>query len=209
VARSRAGHREARASAVERLRAFFALALEPDPRRVAAACVDRLRRAPGGRAVRWVREENLHVTLRFLGDIEAARVADLLSHVRAETAPLAPFALGLAGPCWFPSARRPRVVAMALTPQAPVAALAAAVERGVVAAGAPPEPRPFHAHVTLGRVSGSAARALDVTASDTASVETWDVTQAVLYCSDLRPTGAKYTPLGCAPLGAAGGPVHP
>jgi RNA 2',3'-cyclic 3'-phosphodiesterase len=209
VAHSRDAHREPGAPAADRLRAFFALALDPAPRRAAAACVDALRRAPGGAAVRWLREENLHVTLRFLGNIDAAWVPELLACVRDETARLAPFALELGGAQWFPSERRPRVIALALTPLAPLEALAAAAERGVVAAGAAPEPRPFHAHLTLGRVSGPAARQLDVTAPDTPPAEAWGVTQAVLYRSELHSAGAKYTPLGCAPLGAPGGSVHP
>ncbi|MDH3519181.1 MAG: RNA 2',3'-cyclic phosphodiesterase [Myxococcales bacterium] len=192
-----------------RIRAFFALALDAAPRRAAAACTRALSARPGGDGVRWVREENLHVTLRFLGNVDPARVPDLMCCVRAETRRVGPFCLRLGSTGWFPSERHPRVVALGLEPPVPVESLADAVERGVVAAGFPPEARPFHAHLTLGRVAKRSARRLDVTGSDTGETEAWSVTEAVLFRSELQRSGARYTPLECAPLGAAGGSDHP
>ena len=181
-------------------------------RRAAATLARELQGLPGGDRVRWVRPESLHVTLRFLGATDPDLVPELVSRVGEQVASLAAFRLQLGAPQLFPSPRRPRVVALELRPLAPLAALAAAVERGVVEAGFAPEERPFRAHLTLGRLKDSRARALDVTVPDTTPGEALDVMEAVLFRSDLpRSKGShvRYTPLARLPLGAAGGPDHP
>ena len=95
----------------ERIRSFVAVDL-PDPARRAAAEVARaLRTSPGGEAVRWVRAEALHVTLRFLGNVETSRISALVEHVAAAIGGLASFRLELGGVHVFPL-RRPRVIAL-------------------------------------------------------------------------------------------------
>ena len=186
------------------IRTFVAIDLDSEARRAAADWLSRLRAEPDASAVRWVRPEALHVTLRFLGNIEAGRVAALARAVGAEVARIAPFELALGAPKLFPSARRPRVVALALEPEAGVAELAAAVERGVVAEGCEPEARRFRAHLTLGRIPGQSAPALPAAAG--AKQARLRVGEVVLFRSDLSRSGARYTPLERMPLG---GTVHP
>jgi 2'-5' RNA ligase len=182
------------------LRLFWALEIGAAARARAAGVAAALREQPGGRDVRWVREESLHVTLRFLGATDPARVADLEREVDLATRGIAPFSASLAGALLFPSARRPRVVALALEPAAELGALAARVERGTVAAGFPAEPRAFRPHLTLGRARDSRGVRLAVTGSVTAHGDAWDVTETVLFRSDLAPGGARYTPLARVPL---------
>jgi 2'-5' RNA ligase len=162
-----------------------------------------LRARPGGDAVRWVRPENLHVTLRFLGEIAPGLRASLASQVRAQSATLAPFELQLGALASFPPARRARVVVLELAPGEPLAALAGAVERGVVAAGCAPEARAFRGHLTLGRVrERGAAPSLAALAVPPVA---FDVTESVLFASELHSEGSRYTPLERVPLGGAGG----
>jgi 2'-5' RNA ligase len=184
------------------LRLFIALELGAAARARATRLIDALRASAGGGSVRWARAESLHVTLRFLGATDPERVSDLAREVGAATRGVAPFALSLGSVELFPSPRRPRVVALGLAPEAPLGALAAAVERGVVAAGFPSEPRPFRPHLTLGRTREHrrVALAADVTASVTAPGDAWDVVETVLFRSDLAPSGARYTPLARVPL---------
>ena len=194
------------------LRVFFAIELDGPARRAVADVSSVLRARPGGDAVRWVPRENLHVTLRFLGDIAPAQVASLVAHVRAQTEALAPFALELGALGSFPPARRPRVLLLELTPLAPLVALARAVERGVVSAGCTPEPRAFRGHLTLGRVR-ERGEPPSLAALAVPPV-VFDVTESVLFASELHPSGSRYTPLERVPLGGAGAsrpqsPLHP
>jgi 2'-5' RNA ligase len=214
-----------------RIRAFFAIELGEPARRAAADVARRLREAPGGDGVRWVRPEALHVTLRFLGDIEPAQAPRLASRASRELAALRPFALRLGPVELFPTPSRPRVVALGLEPAGPLVELAGAVERAVVAEGFAPEERPFRAHLTLGRVREArqqaqraarrsrakggpplepgrpqGARFPSVAAPAVPAAEL-AVEEAVLFRSDLSPAGSRYTPLERVALGG-GAPVH-
>jgi len=186
------------------IRAFFAIDLDEPCRAAAGDLLAALRASPGGEGVRWVRPEALHVTLRFLGDIEPEQVGPLARAVGAEAAGREPFTLVLGAARPFPSPRRPRVVALEVGPEAELAGLAAAVERGTAACGLAPEPRPFRGHLTLGRVKqgrGPATGGLRVPDGTACPVE-----EVVLFRSELARSGASYTPLERMGLG---GSVHP
>lgn len=187
------------------LRTFFAIELSDAARRAAAALVASLRGDPGCAAVRWGRPEGFHVTLRFLGPTPAERVPALAAAVRAATAGIAPFALELGPVGAFPDARRPRVVFAAVEPHESVAALAAAVERGVVAADFPPEERPFHAHLTLGRVREQRRR-VRLPAGERPAPARFPVESVVLFRSNPGAAGSTYTPLERIALGGVASP---
>jgi 2'-5' RNA ligase len=186
------------------IRAFIAVELDAAVRRAAAEVARALREGPAGDRVRWVRPENLHVTLRFLGDVESARVPSIARNVREAVAGLRSFRMQLGRVEGFPSTRRPRVVAIAVGPREPLEQLAEAVERAVVKEGIEPEKRRFRSHLTLGRASG---RALSpVTAPVTAGGESLVVNEIVLFRSQLERSGAIHTPLERIALG---GSDHP
>lgn len=187
------------------LRAFFAIGIGGEARREAARLVECLRADPGCAAVRWSRPEGFHVTLRFLGPTPAASVPALVEAVRGEVAGSAPFALALGAVGAFPDERRPRVVFVAVEPGAPVAALAAAVERGVVAAGFAPEPRPFRPHLTLGRVR-EPRRRVRLPAAARPAPAPFPVESLVLFRSQPSPAGSLYTPLAQIALGGVASP---
>ena len=185
------------------IRAFFAIELGSAARAAAAELARWLREARGGDGVRWVRPEALHVTLRFLGDIDPSRAAPLAGRARLEAARLRPFALRLGPAELFPTPRRPRVVALGLEPVAPLEELAGAIERAVVAEGFAPEERGFRAHLTLGRVKD---RRFPSVAAAPLPAEEFAVEEAVLFRSELSPAGPRYTPIERIPL--AGAAIH-
>ena len=106
------------------IRAFIALELDDFLRRAAAGVAAALRKRPDGDGVRWVRQETLHVTLRFLGDTDPAAVPELAARVGEQLAAVAPFALRLGRLGAFPSPRRPRVIVLHLEPEEPLVGLA-------------------------------------------------------------------------------------
>ena len=177
----------------ESLRTFFAVTLSEEAREAAARLAGRLRGSERGEGVRWVRPEGYHLTLRFLGNVARDSVAELAERVTEEVAPLAPFAIQLGGALVFPSPRNPRVVALAVEPEALLASLAERVERGVVAVGRKAERRRFRAHLTLGRVRNRRFPSVDGEAS--INCPAFPVDEIVLFQSDLQRTGAVYTPL--------------
>jgi len=199
----------------ELIRAFVAVTPGEDLLHRLAAAVESLKTGPQGDALRWVRPENLHVTLRFLGNIPGASAAALRGEVAAETHNLPPFTLCIGPIGLFPSPRRPRALAARLEPEAPFRDLAAAVNRGVAAAGLPGESRRFRPHLTLGRVKRNAPRSLNglmeaverIQPENTGGGEgsgLWrdagPVRQVELIRSDLRPDGPVYSTLWTIPL---------
>lgn len=155
--------------------------------------------APG---VRWVRPEHLHVTLRFLGDVEEPECEALLESLKVVTGQT-PFTFNLAGIGAFPDRKRPRVVWTGIdSGRERVAALAALVEKSVVTAGLPPEDRPFSPHLTLGRVKEPG----DFTALwQTAGVTSFagkpvNAVDVRLIWSTLTPQGPVYRDVESFPL---------
>jgi len=154
------------------VRCFLAVDLPEAVREAIAGVQARLRGALDRRCrITWVAPANLHLTLRFLGEIDegrAAAVADAVERVTAVTSPIEVEAAGLG---LFPGPVRPRFVWVGLGAPAAssepmtrgaatmgsagVGRLARAVERALVAVGFPPESRPFRAHLTIARVRDS------------------------------------------------------
>lgn len=133
------------------MRAFIAMAL---PDEVRLALTELQRDLATSRAdVKWVGQSQLHLTLRFLGEVtdeQRGAVERLLAQVGQRHAP---FSLRLNGVGAFPSPGAPRVVWVGVTEgQAEVTQLAKTLEEGIQVLGLPKAERPFSAHVTLGRV---------------------------------------------------------
>ena len=185
------------------IRAFVGLGLGGEARRALAGAIRALATRRWAREVRWVDEASLHLTLRFLGDVAAAEVPRILEALEAALAEVAPFTFTLGDPVGFPTPRRPRVVAVGPRDETPTAGLAAVVERAIVALGLPPEPRPFRAHVTLGRLRRPPARRIDLSREGMAAPVVVPVTEVRLYQSVLDRAGSRYSVLGRVPLGAS------
>ncbi|MCY4075268.1 MAG: RNA 2',3'-cyclic phosphodiesterase [Acidobacteria bacterium] len=189
------------------MRLFLALDLDAAARACAVEVQGRARRAPVLRdlAVRWVRPENLHLTLAFLGEVDADRVAPM-ARAAAEPWVQAPFRVELATADVAPRSGAPRTLWLSVsTGRAPLARLhAEARARMGPLLCAPVDPRP-PGHVTLGRVRraprSSGGRVRDAVAGVTVPALGWRVDSVVLYESRLAPGGSSYRPLARAPLG--------
>ena len=184
----------------ETWRTFVAVPLSDAVRASARELSDALQSRPRGDRVRWLRPESYHVTLRFLGDVDRDALPALGSGLGRELASHARFDARLAAVAGLPSTRQPRVVVLGLEPVESFAALAVSAERVLVAHGLEPlepletrsEGRRFRPHVTLGRVRD---RAPSLAEAPVPSVVDFVVDEVVLYRSELRPSGAVYTPL--------------
>ncbi len=102
--------------------------------------------------VRWVREEGLHLTLKFYGEVAPERLDVIAESVRFAAQGSAPLALRLGELGAFPSVVRPRVIWVGIDGPAGLELLQDRLERGGEQIGFPPEGGPFRPHVTLGRV---------------------------------------------------------
>lgn len=159
--------------------------------------------------VRWVREESLHLTLRFLGERPATDVALLGESVQRALAPVAGFTATIRDAGAFPNFRRPRAVWLGMHPRDTFGALVRRLEATLAALGIAVENRPFRPHVTLGRVGAplAAAEGEALARALRAIRQRWtmDVHEVVLMRSTLGPGGSTYTPVAAAQLAGAAG----
>jgi RNA 2',3'-cyclic 3'-phosphodiesterase len=169
------------AAVADRIRSFVAIALpEANLAALERHLAECARAAP---AYRWVEPDSLHLTLRFLGNLEPEvleRVRGELGSVRGTSFPLALDGRGTFGP-----RAAPRVVWLGVRDGLDAcAALAARVETACQRAGLEPEGRPFRAHVTLARARTEGERLPPL--PDPPSLAPWTVEDFALYESRLR-----------------------
>lgn len=150
----------------------------------------------------WVKDDNLHLTLRFIGEVERPLGDDIAAALERIRAPA--FALSLAGIGRF-DRRNGGALWAGVAPSEPVAALAAKVERACAAAGVAPERRAFHPHITLARYHRRSAAFVEaLTARNRALASPpFAVDEFLLYESRLSRHGAHYEELASYPLGGA------
>lgn len=187
------------------LRAFIAVEIPRDIREAICTAVAPLQKGMGS-AVRWVPMENMHLTLKFLGDVSAANVEMLSEMLRSEARLFDGFDLRLIGLGSFPNPKRPRVLYIGVQASPSLETLQRGIESASRRLGYESEERAFSPHLTIGRVRQHVTateqqgirRALEETRIDL--LGTARVDSVHLYKSDLRPTGSVYTRLYSAPL---------
>lgn len=152
-----------------------------------------------GADLRWQEDDQLHLTLRFIGEVERPLANDLASALSALRSP--DFELAAAGVGRFDHGRRGALWA-GVAPKEPVLQLAAKVERLCQSVGLAPERRAFHPHITLARWSGGKPR-LDTWLERHAGLrsEPWLAREVILFESRLGQSGAHYEPVLTVPLG--------
>lgn len=186
------------------MRTFVGIGLPEGVRRAIARSIAPHRRRLG--AVAWVAEENLHVTLKFLGEIDPGRLPEIEACLENSAESGSPFEISVAGVGAFPSPAAPRVLwAGVRDPLELVGKLQQNMENVLSEAGFPREGRAFHPHVTVGRARGVLPRGeREAFFADLADSPFGAATVASfgLYESRLGQGGAKHAVLRDFPLRA-------
>ena len=152
--------------------------------------------------VRWVKPEGLHLTLKFLGNVPADKVKEIVVAITQARLGVEPFNLTFGGLGCFPTARRPNVIWVGVEGETEsLARLQANIENRLSVLGYPPEKRKYTPHLTLGRVArhvkGSDRRRLGgvIQTQDIGLLGEMKVRKVSLMRSDLSPAGAKHARL--------------
>lgn len=194
------------------VRAFVAIELPDEAKRVLADAQATLRSSlesdSSRRSLKLTNPTGIHLTLKFLGDVERSRVDSLAGVIAEATAGFSPFSIRLGNPGVFPNPRSPRVLWVGLEGDTTsLLRLAESVERSLSRLGFPPERRGFSPHLTLARIAdwatpddraaiGRAADGLRLPESVELSAD-----RVVLYRSELTRAGAIYSELASTILG--------
>ena len=180
------------------MRVFLAGELSSTVRDRIAALQDEWK--PRIQSARWVRGENLHLTLRFLGEVEPSVVAALVATLPQSVRGCQPFSFSLRGGGCFPNAKRPRVVWVGVDPVPDeLHRLQRAADKAVQPHGFGPEGRGFEPHLTIARFKPSKpSKPLEKSVAPLMkALEGRDfgetrVSEVVLFESRLSPRGASY-----------------
>ena len=191
-------------------RAFVALGLDAPTRAAVTAQIERLR--PLSRAVAWVPPPNLHLTLKFLGEQTDARLADAADALEEAAAGHAPFAIAFHGLGGFPGMERPRILWVGVAEGAlDVRALQSRVDTALQSRAFAGDSRPWHPHLTIGRVfdprrwqrDSSLALRDAVARAAAMGFGTLHVARIALMRSDLSRAGARYRELRAVELASS------
>ncbi len=188
------------------IRAFIAVNLTPEIQHRLDELIAVFKQKLERSSVRWVPANNIHLTLKFLGDVSLANLDLLKKMMKAEIANYRPFEISVGGAGAFPTVHRPRVIWVGVEAPADLSQVQSSVESMSARLGYAPEDRPFSPHLTLGRVSRSItpqdyrAIAAVLEKQKVGFLGALCVRSVELYKSDLLPSGAVYTNIFTAPL---------
>jgi len=189
------------------IRAFIAIELPPDVQDCLELVSTQLKEQLGEKVVRWVPVENIHLTLKFLGDVSVNNLDVLQEIINAEAASQKKMEISIGRMGAFPKIRRPRVIWIGVESPPELLALQRSIEARTTRVGYPPDEREFSPHLTLGRVSRTASPS-DVrkigeilSASPIGFLGVARVQAVHLFKSDLQPSGAIYSKMFTALLG--------
>ncbi|HKJ38091.1 MAG TPA: RNA 2',3'-cyclic phosphodiesterase [Anaerolineales bacterium] len=188
------------------VRTFISADIPPIIQKSIQQQVDNLRSKIGDSSVRWVSVRNIHITLKFLGDVSQANADILTQIIRTEADAHHAFDINVTRLGSFPSPKRARVLYIGIQASAALDALQRGIESACARVGFSSESRPFSAHLTIGRVRQrilksdqqkiyEILRDVEIDSLGIARVDS-----VHLYKSERKSSGAVYTKLFSAPL---------
>lgn len=179
----------------EMIRTFICIEVPPSIQ----ARIDELQRALRRKDVpiSWVKPANIHLTIKFLGDLTAAAIASVGQAVERACQAIMPFDITVDGTGGFPSAKSPRVLWVGLSPLPDeLRKLHSNIEAELEREGFAREAKRFAPHLTIGRVRDSfkARQTIEEMLTAGFAAETFRVTEVIVMRSELHPSGSIYTP---------------
>jgi 2'-5' RNA ligase len=186
---------------MQKVRIFIAVSLPEEIHDNLSTISGQLKKRLGEGVVRWVRPANIHLTLRFLGEITAGDLVQLKAGLEEPVAQYATFPLTVHKIGVFPNLHRPRVIWVGLKDSKALVALHNTVETGMRKLGYDSEEQPFSAHLTLGRINQTASMQQTMHCGEVISgcivgeLGSFIVKSVDIYRSELNAGGSIYTRL--------------
>ena len=189
------------------VRAFIAIELPEVTQAALAEVQSRLSQHIPPGSVRWVKPRNMHLTLKFLGQVPTAQIETIATALRHALVSMREFSFDVMNAGCFPNERRPRVIWIGVEePSGALQTLHRTIEMVIEPMGYPVEPRSFQPHLTLGRAARDVKpsdlhRVGEVTLSHKVGLLGHiHVNDVALFQSDLTASGPVYKALARIPL---------
>ncbi len=179
------------------IRSFIAIKLPTDIRDCLERIINRLKPSAGD--VRWVKADAIHLTLKFLGEVEEGRIPEIAACIERCVQGMPPFPLAVRGLGAFPGDNSPQVIWIAAADETgSLAGMQRSLEEGLARVGFTKEKRPFSPHLTLGRLKsprGKEAVRRGLAELKHTDCGSFTADSVSLIKSDLTPGGPVYTVL--------------
>jgi len=185
-------------------RIFLAIDLPKDL--IKAIEKEQLKWKETGAGVKWVSPPQIHLTIKFIGEITEARLKQLIEATQQICEQMEGFVLSLEGTGAFPSPKRPKVFWLGVSGELDkLHALQSAIESGLEKIGFPREKRKFSPHITIARTKRdkNLHKLCRQMAASKLPSSNFRVNEVVIYQSILGPQGPKYIPVARCPLGGS------
>lgn len=183
------------------MRSFIAIELPDEVKFTLDGIQQSLKKS--GADIRWVKTDNIHLTLKFLGDIEEKSVTAIIHALKGACKNHKIFRVEILGIGTFPAKRSPRVLWAGINGTGELVKLQAEIDDAMASQGFDPEKRAFSPHLTIGRFRSSRGRDSLLEKTEMIKHESFglfDVRSIYLIKSDLKPSGAVYSRLAEFPL---------
>jgi 2'-5' RNA ligase len=175
-------------------RIFLAVDISGEVRKEATDFIKKLREGFSNLRVGWDKPEKLHLTMKFLGEIDEEQLKKLQSAVEAGARQIAPFKLQIAGTGVFPSPKQARVLWLGVKGDTGnLQLLNEILENECEKQGFEKEERKFKAHLTVARLKERSAELVEAHLNSNFEPVEFDVSEVVIYQSELKPTGSIYS----------------
>ncbi len=188
------------------IRAFVAIDLPPEVLQCLDDVSQQLRHELGEASVRWVPVENIHLTLKFLGDVSESNIDMLTDFLQSIVSNVKQFEISVGGLGAYPKPHRPRVIWVGVEAPPELMIAQRSVESEISRLGYARERRPFNPHLTIGRVSRHSTNQDIRNIADVIKTQTVGYLGSArvmafhIYRSDLKSSGAIYTKMFSATL---------
>lgn len=146
---------------------------------------------PWSKSLRWTPDQNIHLTVKFLGDITDTQITSICGELTQGLAAVPSLTACLLQPTAFPNLRRPSVIASPVVPDTNLTALASQIDAMVSQFGIGRENRHFRGHVTIARIKAR-INAQDLI-NQTPDKIPFPIGQVIFYQSELQKSGPKYS----------------
>lgn len=180
------------------IRAFYAIKLNEETRKATQNIITELQHREWSQFVRWTPFDNLHITLRFLGNVTQQQLENINLSLEEKLSTFQPFSIVFKEPRLFPHFRKPKVVATLIPHNESLSQLAELIDQSAVSNGLEPQTRQFKAHLTLGRCNKSFPKRIKI--EPMPSSPELPVYSVSLYQSVLSESGPTYIELKTIPL---------
>jgi len=184
------------------IRSFIAIELPDDIRRSMADLIAEIRKTKTD--VTWVPAENIHLTLKFLGNTDDSLIPKIKERISKKLSHYNVFYIKIVGVGCFPSEKRPRVLWIGIENSAVLNSIQKDLDAEVAGFGFAPDDRPFSPHLTIGRVrsqKGIAEMLRRLSEFRTTDFGVVEVKSIHIMKSELKPAGAEHTSIAEIPIG--------